>query len=152
MRNQICRYLDTFYSFHFQEHHDQLANILVLCKSDYSDFCFGCTIFHLLWQLHSSFPWWFSAATWPLPACNPIILTVFKFPNGVTMAPTVRCGLQKRFITMFSKDARVQFLNLFLIVAVKSLSSGYSPLWLIYSAIQSLKPLNSILNIKPGQI
>lgn len=62
-----------------------------------------------------------------LPACNPIILTVFKFPSAVTMAPIVRSGLQRWFITMFFKNARVQFPNLFLIVVVQILSSGYCP-------------------------
>lgn len=37
---------------------------------------------------------WFSAMTWPLPPQDSITPIAFRFPNSVTVFPTVKSGLK----------------------------------------------------------
>lgn len=71
------------YLFHFWEYHDQLANTINLCKSDYVDGYFYSSV-----QTHLNF-WWLGATTRPLTSWNLIIPITFRFPNSVVMVPIV---------------------------------------------------------------
>lgn len=52
---------------------------------------------------------------------GPITLIAFRFPNSVTIVPTVSSGLQRRAITELFKDAKAPLTHVFLTVVVKCL-------------------------------
>lgn len=52
---------------------------------------------------------------------DPVTLIAFRFPDSVTIVPTVSSGLQRKAITELFKDAKAPLTHVFLIVVVKCL-------------------------------
>ena len=63
------------YLFHFQELQDQLANVIGLCESNNSYYCFHPKV--CLWEPHSPCPWW-------------LMLTLCPYHSRINYSPCIQ--------------------------------------------------------------